>query len=165
MFLSVNMTKSLMGATATEARYLHSSKPVCRWQADGAFRKENTAAVKRKDQTSAQSRWSPYLSSDPLSSETLRPALLTPVTLSHLKHSDSHFKLSGNVQLDTAILQHPYGLPSLLLTAQSPQAHLHVVGMLRFMFFYINQPSLPTPFYSVLCLFISLWPIQLYFIL
>ena len=31
----------------------------------------------------------------------------------------------------------------------SPRAHLHVVGMLRFMSD-INQPSLPTPFYSVL---------------
>ena len=31
----------------------------------------------------------------------------------------------------------------------SPRAHLHVVGMLRFVFD-INQPSLPTPFYSVL---------------
>ena len=29
-------------------------------------------------------------------------------------------------------------------------AHLHVLGMLQFMFFYVNQPSLPTPFYSVL---------------
>ena len=31
----------------------------------------------------------------------------------------------------------------------SPRAHLHVVGMLRFMSD-INQPNLPTPFYSVL---------------
>ena len=31
----------------------------------------------------------------------------------------------------------------------SPQAHLHVVGMLQFMSD-TNQPSLPTPFYSVL---------------
>ena len=31
----------------------------------------------------------------------------------------------------------------------SPRTHLYVVGMLRFMS-YINQPSLPTPFYSVL---------------
>ena len=31
----------------------------------------------------------------------------------------------------------------------SPRAHLHVVGMLRVMSD-INQPSLPTPFYSVL---------------
>ena len=31
----------------------------------------------------------------------------------------------------------------------SPRAHLHVVGMLRFMSD-INEPSLPTPFYSVL---------------
>ena len=33
----------------------------------------------------------------------------------------------------------------------SPRAHLHVVGMLRFIYVLdINQPSLPTPFYSVL---------------
>ena len=32
----------------------------------------------------------------------------------------------------------------------SPRAHLHVVGMLRLNVFDINQPSLPTPFYSVL---------------
>ena len=32
---------------------------------------------------------------------------------------------------------------------KSPRVHLHVVGMLRFMFD-INQPSLPTPFYSIL---------------
>ena len=30
--------------------------------------------------------------------------------------------------------------------------------------FDINQPSLPTPFYSVLGLFLSLWPFQLYFV-
>ena len=29
-------------------------------------------------------------------------------------------------------------------------AQLHLVGMLRLMFFDINQPSLPTPFYFVL---------------
>ena len=33
--------------------------------------------------------------------------------------------------------------------SQSPRAHLHVVGMLRFVSD-VNQPSLPTPFYSVL---------------
>ena len=33
--------------------------------------------------------------------------------------------------------------------SKSPWVHLHVVGMLRFMFDK-NQPSLPTPFYSVL---------------
>ena len=37
----------------------------------------------------------------------------------------------------------------------SPLAHLHVVGMLRFLSA-INQPSLPTPFYSVL-IFISVF--------
>ena len=45
---------------------------------------------------------------------------------------------------------------------QSPWAHLHVVGTLRFMSD-INQPSLPTPFNSVL-VSLSLWPFQLYFI-
>ena len=33
---------------------------------------------------------------------------------------------------------------------QSPRAHLHVVGMFAVCEFDINQPSLPTPFYSVL---------------
>ena len=33
---------------------------------------------------------------------------------------------------------------------ESLRAHLHVVGMSRFMFFDINQPSLPIPFHSVL---------------
>ena len=37
---------------------------------------------------------------------------------------------------------------SLLPNFLSPRVHLHVVGMLRFMSD-INQPSLPTPFYSV----------------
>ena len=32
----------------------------------------------------------------------------------------------------------------------SPRAHVHVVEMLRFMSFDINQPSLPTPLYSTL---------------
>ena len=36
-----------------------------------------------------------------------------------------------------------------LANKTSPRAHLHVVGMLRFMSD-INQPSLPTPFYSVI---------------
>ena len=40
-------------------------------------------------------------------------------------------------------------LNALALSKLSPWAHLHVVGMLRFMS-NINQPSLPTPFYSVL---------------
>ena len=38
---------------------------------------------------------------------------------------------------------------SLLPPVGSPQVHLHVVGMLRFMPD-ITQPKLPTPFYSVL---------------
>ena len=40
-------------------------------------------------------------------------------------------------------------LKSYCIPRESPQAHLHVVGMLRFMFG-INQPSLPTPFDSFL---------------
>ena len=36
---------------------------------------------------------------------------------------------------------------------QSPRAHLHVVGMFAVCEFDINQPSLPTPFYSVLVFF------------
>ena len=46
----------------------------------------------------------------------------------------------------------------LLLLLLSPRAHLHVVGMLRFMSD-INQPSLPTPFCSVLvsvCVYVAL---------
>ena len=39
--------------------------------------------------------------------------------------------------------------PGRLFLQSSSRAHLHVVGMLRFMSD-INQPSLPTPFYSVL---------------
>ena len=38
----------------------------------------------------------------------------------------------------------------IFLSAQSPRAHLDVVGMLPFMSFDKSQPSLPTPFYSVL---------------
>ena len=53
-----------------------------------------------------------------------------------------------------------------LFLSASPGAHLHVVGMLRCMCFDINQPSLPTSFFFILflCLFLSLWPFQLYFI-
>ena len=52
------------------------------------------------------------------------------------------------------------GAPS---CSEVPRAHLHVVGMLRFMFD-INQPSLPTPFNSVLVSISALRPFQLYFI-
>ena len=37
-----------------------------------------------------------------------------------------------------------------VFTDLSPRVHLHVMGMLRFTFFDIDRPSLPTPFYSVL---------------
>ena len=45
----------------------------------------------------------------------------------------------------------PHGSSSdlILLLLESPRANPHVVGMLRFMSD-INQPSLPTPFYSIL---------------
>ena len=48
------------------------------------------------------------------------------------------------------MIYHPVSLLLLLLVLLilSPRAQLHVVGMLRFMSD-INQPSLPTPFYSV----------------
>ena len=50
----------------------------------------------------------------------------------------------------------------------SLRAHLYGVGMLGFVSFDINQPTLPTPFFSfLLCswrLFLSLRPFQLYFI-
>ena len=46
----------------------------------------------------------------------------------------------------------------------SPCAHLHVVRMLRFMSAR-SQPSLPTPFFiEFLCLFMSIWPVQQYFV-
>ena len=48
----------------------------------------------------------------------------------------------------SSLLRH-YSLSATFLNNSSPQAHLHVVGMLRFMFD-INQPNLPAPFYSVL---------------
>ena len=66
---------------------------------------------------------------------------------------------------------------------RSPRAHLHVVGMLRFMSLRLtdtNQPvvwfnarsshevqtnrACPLLFILFLCLFLSLWPFQLYFI-
>ena len=46
------------------------------------------------------------------------------------------------------VLHHCIWCP--LLSGVSPPAHLDEVGMLRFMFFDINQTSLPTPFYSAL---------------
>ena len=54
-----------------------------------------------------------------------------------------------NTSLD---VQKAYKLPEELINAvlaESPRAHPHVVGMWRFMSD-INQPSLPTPVYSVL---------------
>ena len=48
-------------------------------------------------------------------------------------------------------------------TFESSRAHLHVVGKLRFVSD-INQPSLPTPFNSVLVSISDIWPFQLYFI-
>ena len=43
-----------------------------------------------------------------------------------------------------------FGNLLLVLFKPSPLAHLHVVGMLIVYVYDINQPSLPTPFYSVL---------------
>ena len=53
---------------------------------------------------------------------------------------------------------------SSLSRKKSPRAHLHMVGMLQFIPD-INQPSLPTLFYSILVSLLSSWPFQLYFIL
>ena len=48
---------------------------------------------------------------------------------------------------------------------ESPRAHLHVGGDVAVDVFDVNQPSLPTPFFILfLCLFLSLWPFQLYFV-
>ena len=41
---------------------------------------------------------------------------------------------------------HPWPVDSFLFLPKSQWAHLHVVGMLRFVSFDTNQPSLPTPF-------------------
>ena len=40
---------------------------------------------------------------------------------------------------------------------RSPRAHLDEVGMLGFVSFDINQPSLPTPFYSALGVYFCLY--------
>ena len=45
----------------------------------------------------------------------------------------------------------------------SPRAHLHVVGMLRFMSDITNR-AYRLLFILFLCLFLSLWPFRLYFI-
>ena len=46
----------------------------------------------------------------------------------------------------------------------SPWAHLHVVGMLQFMFLTKINLACPLFFILFLCLFLSLWPFQLNFI-
>ena len=90
-----------------------------------------------------------------------------------LKHWDSHVVRDSQVARDSQVVRQGAGLvierlrvripaeatkefsfPEFAFCAdsfdvRSPRVHLHVVGMLRFMSD-INQPSLPTPFYSVL---------------
>ena len=51
-----------------------------------------------------------------------------------------------------------------LYTVWSPRAHLQVVGMLRFMSLTQTNRACPRFFLLFLCLFLSLWPLQLYFI-
>ena len=46
----------------------------------------------------------------------------------------------------------------------SPRVHLHVVGMSRFMSVTNTNRACPLLFILFLCLFLSLWPFQLYFI-
>ena len=51
----------------------------------------------------------------------------------------------------TPVAAYTLNVVVLLLLLLPPQAHLHVVGMLWFMSkTFVNQPGLPTPFYSVL---------------
>ena len=50
------------------------------------------------------------------------------------------------------------------LLRPSPRTHLHVVGMLRLMFLTWTSRACPLLFILFLCLFLSLWPFQLYFI-
>ena len=70
-------------------------------------------------------------------------SLVTSLVLSCLDYCNS--LLPGSLQQLTDKLQK-------VQTCLSPRAHLPVVGMLRFMSD-VNQPSLPTPFYSVLVSF------------
>ena len=56
-----------------------------------------------------------------------------------------------NAMLDTTVQKVPTGSPS-----RGGDVAVYIFG--------INQASLPTLFYSFLCLFLSLWPFQLYFI-
>ena len=48
--------------------------------------------------------------------------------------------------------------PRKFLSLQSPRAHLHVVGMLRFMSMTKTNRACPLLFILFLCLFLSLWP-------
>ena len=50
------------------------------------------------------------------------------------------------------------------LWGQPPRAHLHVVGMLPFMFLTETNRACPLLFILFLCLFLSLWPFRVYFI-
>ena len=81
-----------------------------------------------------------------------------------------HFVLDGpNLIAEAILLWRYWNKPwqsALCLSSWSQQAHLYVMGMLRFMLslFDINQLSLPTPFILFLSLILSLWPFQLYFI-
>ena len=50
------------------------------------------------------------------------------------------------------------------LVSLSPGAHLHVVGILQFMFLTYTNRACPLLFNLFLCLFLSLWPFHLYFI-
>ena len=51
-----------------------------------------------------------------------------------------------------------------ILCCVSLRAHFHVVGMLWFMFLTPTNQACPLLFVLLLCLFLSLWPLQLYFI-
>ena len=89
----------------------------------------------------------------PLSESCLKGAVNQGDDTSHV----SNLHLTYNTGLRTA--RHLNSL-----CQSSMPANLLVVGLLRFLFLDINQPSLPTLFILFLCLFLTLWPFQLYFI-
>ena len=84
--------------------------------------------------------------------------LLHQESTRHPGHYMSTNSLSGKSENSQGV--EPYDLDQLHLhksLKQSPWAHLHVLVMLQLVFFDINQPSLPTAFYSALCVAFCLY--------
>ena len=52
----------------------------------------------------------------------------------------------------------------LIILSGSQRAHFHVLGMLPFTFLTLTNQACTLLFIQFLCLFLSLWPFQLYFI-